>query len=126
MGWILLGWALLLVCVALPVWALAGQDLNEVAGWANILALPVTALGVVLVFADRDRTRVMEGSDGGRRPWMAPPLDRMVPRPELGGLLIEALSAPEATEVALATGLHGAGGFGKTWLATWVCHRPEI
>lgn len=29
-------------------------------------------------------------------------------------------------EVGLTTGLAGAGGFGKTRLATWVCHRPEI
>lgn len=69
-GWILLGWALLVVCVALPVWALAAGDLTEVAGWANILALPVTALGVLLVFADRDRARAADPS-GRRRPWMA-------------------------------------------------------
>ncbi len=124
-GWILLGLALLVVCVALPGWALASGDLTEVAGWANILALPVTALGVVLVYADRDRVRAVDGT-GGRRPWMAPPLDRMVPRPELGGRLVASLVAPGAAEVGLTTGLHGAGGFGKTRLATWVCHRPEI
>jgi WD40 repeat protein len=60
------------------------------------------------------------------RPWMAPPVDRMVPRPELGGRLIAALSTPGAAEVGLTTGLAGAGGFGKTTLAAWVCHRPEI
>lgn len=61
-----------------------------------------------------------------RRPWMAPPLDRMVERPELGDRLIAALTAPGAPEVGLTTGLAGAGGFGKTTLAAWVCHRPEI
>jgi hypothetical protein len=125
-GWLLLGWALLMVCVALPVWALAAGNLNEVAGWANILALPLTALGVVLVFADRSRVRAVPGGGGWRRPWMAPPLDRMVLRPDLGDRLVAALVAPGATEVGLTTGLHGAGGFGKTWLATWVCHRPEV
>jgi WD40 repeat protein len=57
---------------------------------------------------------------------MAPPLDRMVERPELGGRLVAALTAPLPAEVGLTTGLAGAGGFGKTRMATWVCHRPEI
>jgi hypothetical protein len=122
-GWGLLGWALVVACVALPVWALTAGDLNEVAGWANILALPVTALGLMLVLADRTRTRDAAGNMGtGRRPWMAPPLGRMVERPELGGLLLEALIAPTPTEVGLTTALQGAGGFGKSRLATWVCH----
>jgi NB-ARC domain-containing protein len=91
------------------------------------LALPVTALGLVLVLADRTRTRDAAGNMGtGRRPWMAPPLGRMVERPELGGVLLEALIAPTPTEVGLTTALQGAGGFGKTRLATWVCHQPQI
>jgi WD40 repeat protein len=57
---------------------------------------------------------------------MAPPLDRMVERPELGDRLLAALTGPLPVEVGLTTGLAGAGGFGKTRLATWVCHRPEI
>ena len=61
-----------------------------------------------------------------RPPWMAPPLDRMVERPELTGRLLTALTAPQAREVGLTTGLQGAGGFGKTTLATWVCHHDEI
>jgi WD40 repeat protein len=61
-----------------------------------------------------------------RRPWMAPPVDRMVERSELGSRLIAALTASGALEVGLTTGLAGAGGFGKTTLAAWVCHRPEI
>ena len=128
-GWGLLGWALLVVCVALPAWAVAAGNLNQVAGWANILALPVTALGVVLVLADRDRTpaRAAPGAaDGRRRPWMAPPVDRMVDRPELAGWLVPALTRPAPAEVGLTTGLAGAGGFGKTRLASWVCHRPEV
>ncbi len=126
-GWGLLGWALSVVCVALPVWAVTAGNLNEVAGWANILALPVTALGVVLVLADRARVRTAADTvDAGRRPWMAPPLDRMVERPELGDRLVAALTVPMPAEVGVTTGLQGAGGFGKTRLATWVCHRPEI
>ncbi|MGH3811331.1 MAG: NB-ARC domain-containing protein, partial [Pseudonocardiaceae bacterium] len=114
-------------CVALPVWAVTAGDLNEVAGWANILALPVTALGLVLVLADQARVRTAaDTDDAGRRPWMAPPLDRMVERPELGGRLVGALTAPTSAEVGVTTGLQGAGGFGKTRLATWVSHQPEI
>ncbi len=126
-GWGLFGCALSVVCVALPVWAVTAGNLNEVAGWANILALPITALGLVLVLADRARVRTpAETVDAGRRPWMAPPLDRMVERPELGDRLLAALMAPTPAEVGLTTGLQGAGGFGKTRLATWVCHQPEI
>jgi hypothetical protein len=66
------------------------------------------------------------GEPGTRlRPWMAPPLERMVERPELTGQLASALLAPEPTEVAMTTGLRGAGGFGKTTLAAWMCHRPS-
>ncbi|HSV65669.1 MAG TPA: DUF4062 domain-containing protein [Mycobacteriales bacterium] len=61
-----------------------------------------------------------------RRPWMAPPLDRVVERPELGDRLVMALTAAGPAEVGLTTALQGAGGFGKTTLATWVCHRMEI
>src|SRR5215470_4559300 len=128
-GWGLVGWALPVVCVALPVWALTSGDLTKVAGWANILALPVAVLGLVLVVADRDVARVAaaaEPVEARRRPWMAPPLDRMVRRPELADQLITALTAPEPAEVGLTTPLHGAGGFGKTHLATWACHHPEI
>jgi NB-ARC domain/WD domain, G-beta repeat/APAF-1 helical domain len=66
------------------------------------------------------------GVDNRRRPWMAPPLDRMVERPDVGDRLVAALVAPGMTEVGLTTGLHGVGGFGKTTLATWVCHHEEI
>ncbi len=126
MGWLLLGSALIVVSVALPAWALAAGDLNAVAGWANILALPVSVLGLVFIVADRAGARGTVHTVDGRRPWMAPPLDRMVERPELGGRLVAALTAPGSAVVGLTTGLHGAGGFGKTRLATWACHRPEI
>ncbi len=64
--------------------------------------------------------------EGERRPRMAPTLDRAVGRPELEGLLLSALTADGATEVGLTTALQGAGGFGKTRLAMWVCHHAEI
>lgn len=112
--------------MALPALALAAWDLNTVAGWANILALPVSVLGLVFVLVNRGDGRGASHGVDGRRPWMAPPLDRMVARPELAGQLMVALTAPRLAVVGLTTGLYGAGGFGKTRLATWVCHRPEI
>jgi WD40 repeat protein len=127
LGWRLFGLVLFVGCAALPVWALTAGDLDRAARLAPLLGLPLTALGLAFVLADRDRGRVAaEMADAGRRPWMAPPLDRMVERPELGDRLVAALTAPLPGEIGLTTGLEGAGGFGKTRLATWVCHRPEI
>jgi WD40 repeat protein len=123
---------IVVLCLALPVWVLAGGGLNEVAGWANILALPVTAIGLLLAVVDRDREgSVVQPTNGelvavGRRPWMSPRLDRMVERPELGAQLLAVLLADGPAEVGLTTGLQGAGGFGKTRLATWVSNLPEI
>jgi WD40 repeat protein len=114
-----------MMCAALPIWAMATGDVNKVAGWANILALPISALGLVLLLAE-DGSANVGGGRNRRRPWMAPPLDRMVERPEVSDRLVAALTAPTPSEVGLTTGLQGAGGFGKTRLATWACHRPEI
>ncbi|RZB13548.1 hypothetical protein StrepF001_43530 [Streptomyces sp. F001] len=84
---------------------------------------------------DHDATLAVHGGSGGggpgaldtrRRPWMAPPLDRMVERPELADQLVSALLAPEAADVGMTTGLRGAGGFGKTTLAAWACHQPQL
>ncbi|GAB4586621.1 NB-ARC domain-containing protein [Nocardia sp. IFM 10818] len=124
LGWILLGTAMAILLVALPVWAVATGDVNKVAGWANILALPVSALGLVLLVVETRSAQTAQPER--RRPWMAPPLDRMIERPELGERLLAALTTPGVSEVGLSTGLHGAGGLGKTRLATWVCHRPEV
>jgi WD40 repeat protein len=127
LGWRLLGGVLFAVCAAMPIWALTAGNLQQAARWAPLIALPLTALGLALVLADRDHRRVAtESVSVQRRPWMAPPLDRMVERLQLGEQLLTALMAPLPSEVGLTTGLAGAGGFGKTRLATWVCHRPEI
>ncbi|MFD9701500.1 NB-ARC domain-containing protein [Lentzea sp. NPDC059081] len=57
------------------------------------------------------------------------PPPNFVPRPVEGSLLISALiDADSATTVGLrsATAVHGTGGYGKTSLAAWACHSPEV
>jgi WD40 repeat protein len=118
------------LCAALPVWAIAGGNLNEVAGWANVLALPAAVIGLVLTIVSGNRPHASDAhknlTEAVRRPWMAPLLERMIERPELGGQLVAALTSYRPSEVGLTTELHGAGGFGKTRLATWACHLPAI
>lgn len=59
-------------------------------------------------------------------PWMAPPLDTVVERPEIGQRLLDALLTSGEGGAGPVTALRGAGGFGKTTLAAWAAHRPEI
>jgi WD40 repeat protein len=60
------------------------------------------------------------------RPWMAPPMtDGMVNRPELSQQLLDLVCRDGAGPVAVA-GVHGAGGFGKSTLAAWLCHQPPV
>lgn len=60
-------------------------------------------------------------------PFMAPPLSpSFVPRSQLAERLLSALTAEPAHAVGLTTALRGAGGFGKTTMATWLCHQSEI
>jgi WD40 repeat protein len=58
---------------------------------------------------------------------MPPPLDRVVERSELGSQLLTMLT--ESTpphDGGLIVGVRGAGGYGKTVLATWACHQQAI
>jgi len=64
-------------------------------------------------------------TNDSRRPWMVPPLDRMIVRPELGDRLLEQITS-SGGGVALSTAVRGAGGFGKTQLATWLGHQREV
>ncbi len=66
----MLGSALIAASVALPAFALVAGDLDTVAGWANVLALPISALGLVFVLADRAVARDHVSRGGVRRAWM--------------------------------------------------------
>jgi WD40 repeat protein len=58
-----------------------------------------------------------------RRPFTVPPVPvGFVPRPEITSKVVSALLAEKKTPLAI----HGAGGFGKTVLATALCHEPEV
>ncbi|WP_371409342.1 NB-ARC domain-containing protein [Micromonospora zamorensis] len=90
-------------------------------------------------FEARDRSTMFNAPDGtinvyqdghGPRPmhrlWMAPPhAAGMVARPELAEPLLELVTA-EAGEQVAVSGVHGTGGFGKTTLAAWICHQPQV
>jgi hypothetical protein len=68
------------------------------------------------------------GCEIARVPFMAPPLTPgFVPRPKEFGELLELLLDKERKDpVAITTALTGAGGFGKTTLATALCHNDDV
>ena len=73
--------------------------------------------------------QVLRGPGETRRvPYMAGNLpEDFVPRPTEYTALKEAvLSAPSGTAVGVTTVLRGAGGYGKTTLANYLCRDPEV
>ena len=59
-------------------------------------------------------------------PWDTTHLGALVARDKLATELREALLSTEPSGVTMVTGVHGAGGFGKTTLVAQVCRMPEI
>ncbi|MGH3935333.1 MAG: NB-ARC domain-containing protein [Pseudonocardiaceae bacterium] len=84
-----------------------------------------TALFQALVRLDRSRA---DDSSGWRGPVFAvPPLrGDEVARPGLMEDLVVAVTRPGAGAVGVATGLWGAGGFGKTTMAALLVHHPRV
>ncbi len=96
--------------------------------------------------AGRDpRAPVAEAGPSSGSPWptgaphMAPPVPSdFVERPEQGDRVVRSLlaaaeaaagsaDAPAAVGLtSTVTGVHGTGGFGKTTLAAWACHHPDV
>jgi WD40 repeat protein len=68
------------------------------------------------------------GCQSARVPFMAPPLPGgYVERPRETEALVSLLLAGESQgPVAITTALRGAGGFGKTTLATAICHDERV
>src|ERR1700681_3077044 len=69
-----------------------------------------------------------KGCDTPRVPFMAPEIPpHFVERPSEYAALKNLLLSPDFRQpVAITTALSGAGGFGKTTLATALCHDPDI
>src|ERR1700730_13875566 len=73
--------------------------------------------------------RILEGpGKAGRAPWMPGDLpDSFVPRPaEYEALKVAVLAAPTDNAVAFTTALIGAGGYGKTTLANFLCRDDDV
>jgi hypothetical protein len=74
-------------------------------------------------------TRVLEGPGDARRvPYMAGDLaEDFIPRPtEYERLKQAVLAAGRDKSVAVTTALRGAGGYGKTTLANYLCRDPDV
>ena len=62
-----------------------------------------------------------------RVPMMAPDPDPdFVLRPEEANELLDYLLDGENAAVGITAAIKGAGGFGKTELAKWLCHQPQV
>lgn len=137
-GWIMIGVAVLVPGAWVVVEAAtvnSSDAFDRWAGWANILALPVAALGTAIVLFDRARARsdvtpaeegANESSAAAAPPWMSrEPDDVLVERTDLMTRLRTPLVNLDDGTVGI-TGIHGAGGFGKTTLAAQASMLPEL
>src|ERR1035437_4684861 len=101
---------------------LAGQGLAKASLWASVLSLVTTlaavAVAILPLISRPPRLQVP--------PELALP-EWVIDRPQEAGQVVSALLNRNGKTVAITTGLHGAGGFGKTTLARIVCadHRVQ-
>lgn len=136
-GWVGVALALLAVSTLVVLRALAAgspDSFTTWVGWANVFALPVGAIGVAIVIVDRLRQRAHEDPTSPDasldtrdtdRPWMAPTVEDAVVRADLSARLTDILHEPDGRAVGI-TGIHGAGGFGKTTLVGQVAASPDL
>ncbi|MDQ4069971.1 MAG: NB-ARC domain-containing protein [Actinomycetota bacterium] len=67
------------------------------------------------------------GAAAATVPFMAPPLPvSFVPRQSLAQGILPLLLTDDVSRVGITTALRGAGGFGKTTMAAWLCHQPDV
>jgi len=100
---------------------LVGQGLGKASTLATVLGLPigVVAAGAAVwaVVARPAKALVPPGLE---------PPDWVVERPDEAGKVVAALLSRRAGTVGITTALQGAGGFGKTTLATVVCADERV
>jgi WD40 repeat protein len=113
--------ALGLASCGLLVWVAVGQGLGSASSWAAVLG---GVAGVVAAVAAvwpllASPSRVLPGAGLEVPGWV-------VDRPAEAGQVVTALMAGGGRPVGITTGLHGAGGFGKTTLARMVCADRRV
>ena len=113
--------ALGLVSCGSLVWVAVGHGLGPASSWAGVLggvAGVVTAMAAVWPLLARP-SRVLPLAGLEVPGWV-------VDRPAEAGQVVTALMAGGGRPVGITTGLHGAGGFGKTTLARVVCADRRV
>jgi hypothetical protein len=113
--------ALGLASCGLLVWVGAGHGLGPASSWAGVLAAVagvVAAVAAVWPLLARP-SRVLPLAGLEVPGWV-------VDRPAEAGQVVTALMAGGGRPVGITTGLHGAGGFGKTTLARVVCADRRV
>src|SRR6266496_1319000 len=107
-------------CVFLGLF-LAGQGLAQASLWASVLSLAtgLAAFGAAIWPLIFRPSRVQVPAELALPDWV-------VDRPREAGQVVSALLGHRGSTVAITTGLHGAGGFGKTTLARMVCADSRV
>jgi WD40 repeat protein len=110
-----------LASCGLLVWVGVGHGLGSASSWAGVLAAVAGVVAAVAVvwplLAGPSRVLPLAGLEIPG--WV-------VDRPAEAGQVITALMAGGRRPVGITTGLHGAGGFGKTTLARVVCADRRV
>ena len=108
-------------CVFLGLF-LAGQGLQNASLWASVLSL-VTGVAALVVPI---WPTLLRSSAARFVPAELDLPEWVVERPREAGQAVSALLGRRGKTVAITTGLHGAGGFGKTTLAQIVCADRRV
>ena len=113
--------ALGLASCGLLVWVAVGQGLGSASSGAAVLAAVATVVAAVAavwpLLARPSRVLPVAGLEVPG--WV-------IARPAEAGQVVAALMAGRGRAVGITTGLHGAGGFGKTTLARIVCADRRV
>ncbi len=112
--------ALGLASCGLLVWVGVGQGLGPASSWAGVLgAVAGLVAAVAAVWPLLATSRVLPVAGLEVPGWV-------IDRPAEAGQVVAALMAGRSGPVGITTGLHGAGGFGKTTLARVVCADRRV